>query len=182
MNYLTFLKTALKDYRVGAITPTSAHVIERLSQEWKPEHRYYVEYGPGDGVITKALLAALPPDGRVVAIERNERFLPELNAINDPRLTVIHGDVVGLSGLPGRYGLPRIDAVISGIPFSFLSSAQRKEVVANTYHALAKGGVFMLYQTSPLMAPYLRTRFPSVTMRLEVRNIPPYFLMNAEKA
>ena len=117
----------------------------------------------------------------MVAIERNQEFFPELQAIGDSRLRVIHGDVKIMSAHLHELGLPRIDAVVSSIPFSFFPSLVRALIVRNTYDALAPNGKFIVYQYSPLMLRYLKERFSSVRVRFEPRNIPPYFIMIAEK-
>ena len=65
---LNFIKTAIKDFKVGALTPSSKYVVKKIIKEIKPEYKYIVEYGPGDGVITKEILKILPQDGRLVVI------------------------------------------------------------------------------------------------------------------
>jgi len=51
------IKEFIKDFEVGAIAPTSNNlakkVIEKLTFE---KEAIIIEYGPGDGVITKMLL------------------------------------------------------------------------------------------------------------------------------
>ena len=183
MSKVHFLKTALKDYKVGAFTPSSNFVVKQILKKLPHHSRTcIVEYGAGDGVITKALLEHMPRDGRLVAIEMNPRFIASLKKIHDSRLEVIHGDVLKVCRGLSNLNLPRIDAVISGIPFSFLHSSERHLVAQRTFEELSEHGRFILYQISPLMLPYLKRYFKKkIDLSLEVRNFPPYFIMTAEK-
>lgn len=181
MTKFDFLKTALCDYKVGAFLPSSRYSLNRVLEELGHECTYVVEYGPGDGVSTRAILEQVLPAGRMVVIESNPAFVPELKAIDDSRLEIIQGDVCILSGNLGGLGLPRIDAVISSIPFSFLSLTVRAAIVRHTFYALAPGGKFIVYQYSPLVVHYLKQYFSTVHIRFEPRNIPPYFIMTGEK-
>ena len=181
MTKFDFLKTYLRDYKVGAFLPSSRHSLNRVLEELGHECAYVVEYGPGDGISTRAILEQVLPAGRMIAIESNADFLPELALIQDARLGVVSGDVRVLSEDLSSLGLPRIDAVISSIPFSFFSPQIRAAIVRHTFDALAPGGKFIIYQYSPLMAHYLKQYFPAVHIRFEPRNIPPNFIMTGEK-
>ncbi len=183
MSKVHFLKTALKDYKVGALTPSSNFVVKQILKNLPHHSRAcIVEYGAGDGVITKALLEHMPHDGTLVVIEMNPHFVALLKKIHDPRLQVIHGNVVKICKDLSDLKLPRIDAVVSGIPFSFLRSNERHLIASQTFENLSEHGRFILYQISPLMLPYLKRYFKKkVDLSLEVRNFPPYFIMVAEK-
>jgi hypothetical protein len=50
-----------------------------------------------------------------------------------------------------------------------------------SHRLLRPGGVFLVYQTSPLMAGYLKKKF-AVTTAIEFRNVPPYFIMAGRKS
>lgn len=183
MSKVHFLKTALKDYKVGALTPSSNFVVKQILKKLPHHSRsVIIEYGAGDGVITKALLEHMPKDGKLIAIEMNPHFITLLKKIHDPRLEVIHGDVLHICRNFARLKLPRVDAVISGIPFSFLNSHERHVISKQTFQRLSEHGRFILYQVSPLMFPYLKKYFKKkIDLSLEVRNFPPYFIMAAEK-
>lgn len=181
MNALQFLKTATRDFRVGALAVSSKYAIRRILLELPLDSRYVIEYGAGDGVITKEILRRLPQDGKLVAIELNPDFIHDLKKIGDPRLSVVCGDIVGLSTDLPSLGLPRIDAVVSGIPFTFLSPRQRRDIVFHTHAALAPEGVFIIYQFSLLLMPILRRHFREVRVSFEIRNFPPYFIMRAQR-
>lgn len=178
---LRFLKTAIGDYRVGALSVSSKYVAQHLLARMPRNCRYLVEYGAGDGVITRELLKILPKDGQLIAIETNPEFLKDLSRIRDKRLKVVKGDVVRESQHLNALGVPRIDAVVSGIPFSFLKPAVRRGIVENTYRALAPGGMFLVYQYSLWVLPLLKERFYRVELSFEPRNFLPYFVFQAVK-
>lgn len=182
-NIINFIKIAIQDYRtVAAISPTSRYAAGRIVKEIKERHKFIVEYGAGNGAITKEILRKIPADGRLIAVELNKNFIAELEKINDKRLTIINSDVFEVSKNLTKLGLPRIDAVISGIPFSYINSAKRKEIIRNTYRALADSGVFIVYQHSPLIRSLLESSFKkNVRLYFEPRNFLPYFIMSAEK-
>lgn len=180
MSLASFLSVAARDIRVGAVMPSSRHAVRQVLAAVPAGASRIIEYGPGDGVITRRLFERLSPDGRLLAIETNERFTAGLSSISEPRFSLVHGDARRAVEHAAALGLGQFDAAVSGIPFSLLSDADRREVVDMTHGLLRSGGAFVVYQTSPLMVPYLRRRF-GVSTKLELRNIPPYFIMKAVK-
>ena len=178
---LNFIKTVIKDYRVGAITVSSEYVVRKIVQELNPTDKYIVEYGAGDGVLTKEILKFLPADGRLVAFELNKDLLEELKQIKDSRLTILSDDVVEASKDLKRLRLPRIDAVVSGIPFTLLSSGSREKIVRHTFESLNEGGIFLVYQYTPMLFPLLKKFFKNIDLSFEPRNFLPYFIMKAKK-
>ncbi len=177
MSLFKFLKIALSNYRmIGEFFPSSKYVTRRILSQIKPEQRTFIEYGAGDGVITKEILKILPTNGKILAIELNPDLLVELQKIRDSRLEIWAGDVLELSKL-----LPKSDVIISGIPFSQMSREKEDAIIRQTAHALNKGGIFIAYQNSPILLKALRKIFYKTTWLFEPRNIFPYFIMVAEK-
>lgn len=182
MHTLRFATVAVRDYnKIGALTVSTRYVVRGVARQLEDHHRYIVDYGAGDGILCKFLLDRLPADGRVTAVELNDHLYDELSDIRDARFHAIQGDAIALSRRPEIFRFPRIDAVISSIPLSFLDAARREELVRNTWEALAPGGVFVVYQYTPLVLRVLNRYFPRVSTAFEPRNIPPYFIMRAEK-
>lgn len=182
MKPIDFIRIAVKDYKkVGAISISSRHTIKRVIKGLKPGSRFVVEYGAGNGVITEEILKALPSDGKLIAIELNEQLLKELSVISDKRLEVIHGNVLEISDDFSKLGLPRIDAVISSMPMSLLSKTDRKKIIENTQNGLAAGGRFIICQYSLIILSDLKKKFKKINYSLELRNLPPYFVIIAEK-
>jgi 16S rRNA (adenine1518-N6/adenine1519-N6)-dimethyltransferase len=76
-----------------------------------------IEVGPGPGGLTRALLEA--GAGRVIAIEKDERFLPILRDIaawSDGRLEIVHADALAVdeAGLVGSGEA----AIVSNLPYN----------------------------------------------------------------
>ncbi|HTM67796.1 MAG TPA: methyltransferase domain-containing protein [Candidatus Binatia bacterium] len=181
MKIIDFLKLAARDLRIGAVMPSSRWAVHKIMDRVPDRLTNVLEYGPGDGVLTKRLLDRLDSQGRMLAIETNPTFAALLAKIEDPRFTLVHGDATVAADFAKEHGLSAFDLVISGIPFSMLSDATRRKVVDMTWDLLRPGGIFLVYQTSPLMVPYLKRRF-KVRTSMELRNVPPYFIMQATKA
>jgi phospholipid N-methyltransferase len=182
MHTLRFATVAVRDYnKVGALTVSTKYVVRGVARQIDEDHRFIVEYGAGDGILSKSLLKRLPDDARVTAIELNDHLFDELGRIRDPRFHAIKGDAIALSRRPETFRLPRIDAVVSSIPLTFVDPRRREELIRNTYDALVRGGVFVVYQYTPFILRLLGKYFRKLTTDFEPRNIPPYFIMRAEK-
>ena len=181
MNALNFIKVALKDYKVGAITISSRFVVNRVLKALPPGVKNVVEYGAGNGVITKEILKMLPSDGSLIAVELNKELLPLLESIRDKRLRVVAKDVAEFLEESRSGNRVPADAVVSGIPFTFFPPAKRRLIVDGTHGILSAGGEFVVYQYSLLMLPILKKKFRTARIGFEFRNLPPYFIMAAKK-
>lgn len=180
MAALSFFKNMTKDHKVGAFFASSIFAARRIVKEIEPEYKTIVEYGPGDGAVTKEILKVLPPDGKLLAVELNPAFIADLEKIKDSRLTVISEDVIDFSKKLESFG--PVDMVISSIPFSFLKPEERESVITHTYKALNPGGKILLFQYRLLMLAYLKKAAGKKIRRyFEPRNIFPYWIMVAEK-
>ena len=88
-------------YRINATKKLSQNFImdprllDRFARLGRPQGKLIVEVGPGPGGITRSILGQ--GARRVVAIEKDARFLPALQVLNEAsggRLEVVHGDVM----------------------------------------------------------------------------------------
>jgi phospholipid N-methyltransferase len=176
MRKAAFLKTALSDFRhAGTLFPSSQAVSDEIGLALNG-HRFVVEYGAGDGAVTQQILRHMPADGKLLALEINEEFSDALAALGDARLAVKRQDVVHFLH-NGAIDLPKVEAVVSGIPLSFLDPATRAAVIRRTKEILVPGGIFVIYQASPFFFPLMRMHFPNAKMHLSLRNLlPPYFI------
>ncbi len=179
---MRFFKTALSDYgTVGAFTMSSDFVVRRVLAALPASPAVAVEFGAGDGVLTRALLDRLDPAGELTAVEPHRAFVEALGAIGDRRLRVISSTAHdALSRLEPYRG--RADAVVASVPFWFLARAERAELVSESVRLLKPGGVFAVFnQYTPLAYVLVRKTFGNATLAFEVRNFPPCFMVFARK-
>lgn len=177
-----FLKTSIFDRNVAAVTMSSQYVIRRILGQLPLSFDTIIEYGPGDGVMIRALLPRLAPHGRFFVIESNGSFVEKLKKINDPRLHIIHGRAEERDCLLKEYKIESVDLVIASIPFSFLRQKERENIVRDSYQILAPNGIFVIFsQNTFLMHFLIKTVFKKVSLWYELKNIPPCFIMWAKK-
>ena len=81
----------------------------------------------------------------------------------------------------GEQGWDRADAVISGIPYTLLPRTTTEGIVRASWRALAPGGLFVAYQYSPYLRPFLRSVFGNCRLGLVLRNLPPAVVFVSRK-
>jgi len=160
---------------VASVVPSSVFLEERVVRAADlAQARCVVELGPGTGGTTRALLRALSPHARLLAVELNPMFSERLRRrVDDPRLIVQPGRAELLAEHLARWSLPAPDAVISGIPFSTLPPEAARNVAAAIDACLAPGGRVVAYQVRPHVADYIAVHFGAPSRQWEWRNVPP---------
>ena len=188
MSFKTHLRAYLEDPKgVAALMPTSRASVARIvSRVPAREARLIVEFGPGSGVMTRAILARLPPGARLLAIEANAALAARLpGEIDDSRLTVVHDTAARVGPILAAAGLGAADCVVSGIPFFWLGPEAAREIVTETHAALGDRGSFVTYQMFYLprrrLRVHLERRFRQVRTELDLRNLPPQRIYEAVK-
>lgn len=161
---------------VASVVPSSRFLEQRVVQAADLERvRNVVELGPGTGGMTRALLHALAPQARLLAIELNPGYCKHLRRhIADPRLMVQSGSAADLSDVLAHWALPAPDLVVSGIPFSTLTRETASRVAAQIAAQLAPGGRIVAYQLRPQVADWIAPHLGRPrTASWEWRNLPP---------
>ena len=177
-----FLDVAVRDFRnVGTLFPSSPWGARAVLRHLPSPDKTIVEYGGGDGTLTEYLLDAIANESRLWCVEVNASFANDLRKIQDPRLKVFHEDVRKFAPRMRELEANGVDAVISGIPFSFLAPAERDKVIQKTYDGLRPGGKFIVYQFSPRLRERMAKIFGNCSLDFEPRNFFPLFIMVATK-
>lgn len=160
---------------LGSVIPSSRWLIRSLlaQVDWE-QARYFVEYGPGVGTITRHILKRMHPEARLLALEINNDFVRHLNsAIDDPRLVVRSDSAARLGTVLDDLDWPHVDYAVSGIPFSTMPPADVEAVLDETRARLTPHGEFLVYQFSRHSAQYLHRSFDDVSREFVLRNVPP---------
>jgi phospholipid N-methyltransferase len=173
---LAFLRGFLaRPMQVASVVPSSVFLEQRVVRAAGLSNaRCVVELGPGTGGTTRALLRALMPHARLLAIELNPYFCARLRRrIRDARLAVQEGSAEALADHLADRGLPAPDAIISGIPFSTLPAEAAQRIAAAIHATLAPGGRFVAYQLRAHVAGYATPHLGAPAVAWEWRNVPP---------
>ena len=179
---LILIKNLIKDKYVASISPSSRFLIKKIFKRIDFNgDLLVVEYGAGTGVITKALLKKMSKNSKLIAIEKNKVLFNLLQNFKDDRLRLINEDVSDIARVANLINKRKADYVISGIPFSMLKPNEIEKIIKWTNNILSKNGKFILYQVSILMKKYLIKSFKRVKIGFESRNIPPFFILEAQK-
>ena len=165
---------------LGSVMPSSPFLVKYLMAQIDWERaRVLVEFGPGVGTITREVLKRMRPDAVLLVIELNEEFVQYLNtSIRDPRLRVVHGSAMHVRRILAEHGLARADTIISSIPYSLLPEALRREIVAESRHALKAQGSLLVFQYNRTLLPYLKSSFSTVRLNFQLFNILPALIFH----
>ena len=172
---LLFLQGFLKRPReVGSIIPSSRFLERRVVRVADVrDARTIVELGPGTGGTTRAILRAMGPHAKLLAIEINARFARLLQRVRDPRLIVHEGSAAEIAQALSAHGLPPADAILSGIPFSTMPREIGLEILRSVHDSLAPGGVFVAYKVRDRVEDLGRCVFGDAQVRTVMLNVPP---------
>ncbi len=170
------------DYRVAALSSSSNFLLGAVLKEIPDKLFNVVEFGPGDGVMSRKLLQKLDKNGKIILVEQNKEFISILKEIKDPRVVIVSGlaEDFDYNDYFGQ-GIG-LDLVISSIPFYFLDSMQQESVVKKAFLNLKTGGKLVLFHQYRLVAlPLVKKYFSSVKHKFVMLNIFPCFYVIAKK-
>jgi phospholipid N-methyltransferase len=173
---IAFLRGFLdRPKEVGSIIPSSRWMERRITRTAEiASAKLVIELGPGTGGTTKALLQAMGPDARLLAIEINPGFCELLTrTIDDDRLIVHEGSAAEIHDALVKHDLEAPDVILSGIPFSTMPQALGLSILRSVKKSLAPGGRFVAYQFRDVVHTLGKRVFGPASVQIELLNVPP---------
>ena len=168
--------------QVGSIIPSSRFLERRVTRATRAHRaKLVVELGPGTGGTTRALLRAMQPEARLLAIEINPHFVEVLQRWPDKRLIVEQGSAADIGAILDAHGLSAPDVIVSGIPFSTMTMPIGRDILRSVYDALDPGGAFVAYQVRDRVHTLGREVFGRARVQTELLNVPPMRIYRWEK-
>lgn len=176
--------------QVGALFPSSRELAEAMLDgiELKSGD-IVIEFGPGTGAFTEAVLERLPEGARYLGIERDPHFQRHLED-RFPGIDFHHGSAEELPDLLSSRGWEKPRLIVSGLPFASMPLEVQELILTATREALHEEGEFRTF-TYPVCW-YLTgsMRFRKVALkhfgehrksRTIHRNIPPATVLSYSK-
>lgn len=183
---LTFLKTFLQQpTHIGAIAPSSPDLVRTMvdSFDWDQIHAA-IEYGPGTGVFTEAILKKIHPEANFFAIEQSKEMV-EATRQRCPNAKIFQDSVTNVQEICHQQSLKSVDAIISGLPWAAFPDVLQTEIMDSMLKVLRPGGTFATFAywqglalpAGKRFGRRLRETFSRVERSKTVwKNLPPAFV------
>ena len=168
-----FRKSLLRNPRqVSAIAPSSPRLARAMAAGLGPHTGRVVEFGPGTGSLTRAILAAGVAAENLTMFELDATFADHLRQ-------TFPGTVLHLAGADAAPDLvaPGVGAVVSGLPLLSMPDAVCRAIVTAAFRILAPGAPYIQFTygpAPPVPAAMIRALDLSVETGPKIwTNLPP---------
>jgi phosphatidylethanolamine/phosphatidyl-N-methylethanolamine N-methyltransferase len=158
--------------QISAIAPSSRFLARAMAEGLGPGTGRVVEFGPGTGVLTRAILAAGVTAENLALFELDADFVQHLSS-NFPGVAVHH---VGADRADDVVP-PGVGAVVSGLPLLSMPSSVRQAIVGAAFRLLAPGAPYIQFTYGP-RPPLPPENVDALGLRVEAgrkvwANLPP---------
>lgn len=140
---LFFRQLITRPLQISAIAPSSRYLAKAMAAGLQPTDRV-VEFGPGTGVLTRAILAAGVRPAALTLFEFNPDFVTHLRR-SFPGATVLNA---GAQTAP-THVKPGVNAVISGLPLLSMPLEIRESIVKAAFDILSPNGTYVQFTYGP---------------------------------
>lgn len=172
---LFFQKFLQSPRDIGSLIPSSSALTEKMMQPIRWDRvRSMVELGAGTGVFTKVIEERKHPDCKVLVYEKDFCMRSQLRQ-KHKSLHFYH-DAQRLRHGLSRFGMDRVECIVSGLPFANFPKQLREEILTQVKDSLTDDGVFVAFQYSLQMKQLLQTCFDDVSIGFVPWNFPPAFV------
>lgn len=136
-----FLRQLLRNpRRVSAIAPSSPYLARAMAETLGPDSGRVVEFGPGTGSLTRAILARGVRPADLTLFELDETFVAALRR-TFPGVIVCHAPA---DSAPDSIA-PGVGAVISGLPLLSMPYDVSRAILSAAFAVLAPGAPFIQF-------------------------------------
>lgn len=141
---LFFRQLISRPLQISAIAPSSRFLARAMAKDVGPKTGQVVEFGPGTGRLTEAILnAGVAPDN-LTLFEMNPEFVAHLRS-RFPGVTVhLAGAETARQVVANGAG-----AVVSGLPLLSMPITLRQSIVAAAFDILAPDGIYVQFTYGP---------------------------------
>lgn len=165
---------------VGSVVPSSRFLVRSMVAgiDW---HRVknVAELGAGTGVITDAIDHSRHRNSRFLSFERDDNMRHAL-AGRYPSVDFCQ-DAFGLRVELQQRQLQGLDCVVSGLPLFNFPDRERRLLLTDIHELLNPGGVFVAFQYTRVLKPFLVSMYDEMETHFVWANLPPAFVYLCKK-
>lgn len=181
----SFIWQSVKNMKeIGTIFPTSEYTARRIAETLPPggPGDVYVEFGGGEGAVTRAVLDTLRPDQHIYTFEINQVFCEGLAEIQDQRLQVINDSALEIASF--SFAKKPI-SILSVLPLANMHQQVKRDLLGKTANALQENGQFLQLQYMNPLRPFsfmpkdfylVGEYFDNMQKKASLRNLPPAYV------
>lgn len=175
-----FLKFISEPQKIGSFTPSSRFLTRKIFYNLPWDNlNTIVELGAGTGIFTRYIAMHKKDSCRIVVIEQDSVMRGRLE-FEYPEM-IFGSQAENLPYILQYAALPKVDCIVSGLPFACFSQDLRKCILDGIYASLKTEGRFVAFQYSLQMRSLLKQYFRTVEIGFEFFNFPPAFVYYCEK-
>ena len=164
---------------IGAIAPSSKYLANNITKHISfDENQVIMEFGCGNGAITKNLLKKMPSSSRLISLEINDSFLKHCQDkfIGYNNFEVYNHSAIEFDSLLENLEIEKIDYLVSSLPLAILPKSDLDILFKKIPNYLINNGSFVQYQYSLNKYKFLKSIFGSVKLDFTPINLPPAFI------
>ncbi|WP_226780743.1 class I SAM-dependent methyltransferase [Oceaniglobus trochenteri] len=160
--------------QISAIAPSSRHLGAAMASGFGPTSGRVVEFGPGTGSISRALLRAGLPPSHLTLFELDPELATYLQTALPPGVTIHNAPAQTAAETPDLHD---VDGVVSGLPLLSIPESIVHDLVSAAFRILAPGAPFVQFTYGPRV-PLPAETIAKLGLRVErgervLRNLPP---------
>lgn len=180
---ISFMKQWAKEpLKIGAVVPSSRWLSNAIVRSIETNVGHILEFGPGTGVFTEALIRKGVHQKNITLIER-DAVMSDILRLKFKETRVITADASCYAFR--QHGLLDCGAAVSGLPMRSMRPIDIYMILLNAFHALRTDALFLqftYFSRCPVPAAIMDALgLASCRKELVLRNFPPAFVFEIFK-
>lgn len=175
-----FVKEVVNSIKhIGAIAPSSRYLANNIIKHINfDEKQIILEFGCGNGAITKQILKKMHSSSRLISLEINDPFLKHcqnrFKVYNN--FEIYNHSAIDFDSLLNDLDIEKVDYLISSLPLAILPKSDLDVLFKKIPKYLINDGSFVQYQYSLNKYKFLKSVFDNVSLGFTPINLPPAFI------
>ena len=175
-----FVKEVVNSIKnIGAIAPSSKYLANNIIKQIDfNQNQIILEFGCGNGAITKQILKQMPSSSRLISLEINDPFLKhcknKFKVYNN--FEIYNHSAIDFDLLLRELEIKKVDYLISSLPLALLPKKDLDVLFEKIPQYLINDGSFVQYQYSLNKYKFLKSVFHTVKLDFTLTNLPPAFV------